>query len=411
MARTLIRRVTARFSDEWDGIVALASTPHTVKSSTAMLELDNLPDMWTLPYWSATQVVGTNYNSASWYTGPLASAGGGRKLSAGATLAATGVASPYELSILTEPASGTTVDWDLLVNGASVLTGSTDTGKSVNCDRVKISLAWEDSETYQYIVGGITHDGYFSGLHPACEWVEMEFDNGAIVRYEWDGLSELDDWTDYDIALAGGKITSTNLEFSYATALQIWTDAPPTMRGLTALLSPPAIQRVVASQGTGQLQDRYASGALADILTGSLVDDHPELLHLGAGAHHLGLVWQRGDDIAMTTGTGVPGIGGWPQTVQTVALDRSHPTACVIDPTLDAYMAYLQSGSIALGCPASWSNGSFAMGTETIISSGDVATERGQLLWTPQAKLLYVYRDTSGAVVIRESADRGKSWA
>jgi hypothetical protein len=253
------------------------------------------------------------------------------------------------------------------------------------------------------------HNTLYANDQSAGHYGYVDVTHGIITAYPWDNDDELVDWDDSETWYTSGGYLFAS-DWSWSTIYQSFTHQDP-VHGLTALLSPPAIQRVVASQGTGQLQDRYASGALADILTGSLVDDHPELLHLGAGAHHLGLVWQRGDDIAMTTGTGVPGIGGWPQTVQTVALDRSHPTACVIDPTLDAYMAYLQSGSIALGCPASWSNGSFAMGTETIISSGDVATERGQLLWTPQAKLLYVYRDTSGAVVIRESADRGKSWA
>lgn len=230
--------------------------------------------------------------------------------------------------------------------------------------------------------------------------------------YPWNDAAELDAWTVTSaVSVAGGNLYPDAYVGAQANGSIIQTFKPQGVDALTALLSPPSIQRVAAVSGAGGLQDRYASGALADILTGSTADNHPELLHVGAGAHHLGLVWQRSNDIAMTTGTGVPGAGGWPNTVQTVALDRSKPTACVINPTHDVGLAYLQSGSIALFCPASWANGSYALGTESIISSGGVASERGQILWTPQGSLIYVYRNTDGDIVTKQSTDRGNTWS
>jgi hypothetical protein len=96
--------------------------------------------------------------------------------------------------------------------------------------------------------------------------------------------------------------------------------------------------------------------------------------------------------------------------VQTVALNRKKPTACMIVPTHDVGVAYID-GSDALFARAAWANGSYVLGTETIISSGDVADERGQLLQTPGGVLLYVYRDSNAAVVIKESSNAGKTWS
>jgi hypothetical protein len=233
----------------------------------------------------------------------------------------------------------------------------------------------------------------------------------AITAYPWNSQSELSGWSidpSFGVQVNASSGCLYGLRGYSTTALS--PDFAPSGLALTALLSPPAIQRIVAVSGSNVLQDRYASGALADILTSGIADNHPELVHVGAGGHHLGLVWQRSNDICITTGTGAPGLGGWPNTVQTVALNRKKPTACMIVPTHDVGVAYID-GSDALFARAAWANGSYVLGTETIISSGDVADERGQLLQTPGGVLLYVYRDSNAAVVIKESSNAGKTWS
>jgi hypothetical protein len=257
----------------------------------------------------------------------------------------------------------------------------------------------------EVLLGGV------SATYGYSRFLSTSIDHGITSTYPWDDNSEIDDWPISKpefFEVSGGALQLVSGKTNGAMGQQFTTVA---LGAISSALSPPSIQRLVAVGGAGQMQDRYASGALADILTGSIADNHPELLHVGAGAHHLGLVWQRSNDIAMTTGTGVPGAGGWPNTVQTVALDRSKPTACVISPTHDVGLAYLQSGSIALFCPASWANGSYALGTESIIASGGVASERGQILWTPQGSLIYVYRNTDGDIVTKQSTDRGNTWS
>lgn len=234
-----------------------------------------------------------------------------------------------------------------------------------------------------------------------------DVDNGATNRWEWSTDGELDDWTWSNVQVSGGHLLGPSLGGDGYIQTPFLPATPG--RALTSVLSAPGIQRIAAVSSANGLQDRYASGALADILTGSLADNHPELVHVGAGGHHLGLVWQRTNDICITTGTGVPGIAGWPNTVQTVAIARSKPTACVIDPTHDLGVAYL-NGTEALFSPAAWANGSYVMGTETLIAS-DAADERGQLLQSPDGYLLYVYRDSGGAVAIKRSANRGQTWS
>lgn len=240
-----------------------------------------------------------------------------------------------------------------------------------------------------------------------CAWIKVT--HGVTTEYQWDSSDELVDWGDPSNAGVTGGVLIVVPFPSVCTLDQVFTYEAPSGRALTSVLSAPGIQRIAAVSSGNVLQDRYASGALADILTGSLADNHPELVHVGAGGHHLGLVWQRTNDICITTGTGVPGIAGWPNTVQTVAIARSKPTACVIDPTHDLGVAYL-NGTEALFSPAAWANGSYVMGTETLIAS-DAADERGQLLQSPDGYLLYVYRDSGGAVAIKRSANRGQTWS
>lgn len=297
-----------------------------------------------------------------------------------------------------------------------------------NSGTMSVSLvANGDDLDYTFVCPGGTEAGTATGYAASGDWdsVVISFNrflnggtaeclstsitHGAVTTYPWDSSAELDDWGIYPThycEVSGGTLHPAGT-WVYASIGQVFT--PSVGRAITSVLSAPGIQRIAAVSSANVLQDRYASGALADILTGSIADNHPELVHVGAGGHHLGLVWQRTNDICITTGTGVPGITGWPNTVQTVALARSKPTACVIDPTHDLGVAYL-NGTEALFSPAAWANGSYVMGTETLIAS-DSADERGQLLQSPDGYLLYVYRDSGGAVAIKRSANRGQTWS
>jgi hypothetical protein len=296
--------------------------------------------------------------------------------------------------------NGSSIDYEFVTPvGTASGTVSGVSGTVGSCDTVAFEL---------------TLGNYEGGSVDKCAFRRVAFTrNGVPYSYPWDAPAELDAWTyahgATECAVTSGEVRLLS-PITNTTWDSLYYNAPAIGGALTSVLSAPGIQRIAAVSSANGLQDRYASGALADILTGSLADNHPELVHVGASGHHLGLVWQRSNDICITTGTGVPGITGWPNTVQTVALARSKPTACVIDPTHDLGVAYLQ-GSNALFSPAAWANGSYVMGTETIISSGDVADERGQLLQSTDGYLLYVYRDTSGAVIIKRSANRGQTWS
>lgn len=287
-----------------------------------------------------------------------------------------------------------------IVDGELQYTYTTPAGSDT-----RTAIGTDGPSEVRVIVGGYT-DYY------PISWVHyVNVTHGVLTEYPWDDIAELDDWTATNITVSGGVLITDAVQGQLAASIrQIFAYQAPSGKALTSVLSAPGIQRIVAVSSANVLQDRYASGSLADILTSGITDNHPELVHVGAGGHHLGLVWQRSNDICITTGTGVPGAGGWPNTVQTVALSRSKPTACVIDPTHDLGVAYIQ-GSNALFAPASWANGSYVMGTETLISSGDVADERGQLLQAPDGYLIYVYRDTTGAVALKRSANRGQSWS
>jgi len=294
---------------------------------------------------------------------------------------------------------GDALNWAVALDGDEIATGTID------------AIDWSAmSETTVYIpCTRPTTASWSNGTGLRCTDLLITKTDTTEVHYPWDESSELDDWTNGGNWVVSSGYTCCNPTTRNSTIRQAFPN--PETKQVTACLARPGIERTVACTDDGQLSERYEAQAFTDILSGDALDAHPELCYTGAaGIGHLALVWQRDDDVVCATSSGVP-TSGWSD-VATVREDRSYPTACVIAPTHDLYVVAIESSvHIAHGQRLRWKGTSYDIGTESIVSSGDVADERGHVLCAPGNVLVYTYADTSGDIQVLRSSDGGSTWA
>jgi hypothetical protein len=292
---------------------------------------------------------------------------------------------------------GDALNWAVSLDADEIATGAIE------------SIDWTTiSETTVHVVSSRpTAASWSNGTGLRCTDLLITKTDTTEVHYPWDESSELDDWVNGDKwASSSGYIYQVYNNWNLRQAFP-----NPETKQVTACLARPGVERTVACTDDGQLSERYEAQAFTDILSGDALDAHPELCYTGAaGIGHLALVWQRDDDVVCATSSGVP-TSGWSD-VATVREDRSYPTACVIAPTHDLYVVAIESSvHIAHGQRLRWKGTSYDIGTESIVSSGDVADERGHVLCAPGNVLVYTYADTSGDIQVLRSSDGGSTWA
>lgn len=289
--------------------------------------------------------------------------------------------------------NGSDIDYEILLDSVSKVSGTMIGANDTNtADQVGLLGA-------STINGGATGTSYNYNTYIITRL--------RAVTYPWDDAAELNDWSELNADVTGGYLTWDSGQAAPGyTCYQAWV-APPT---LSACLVAPGIYRR-AVESAGSVQTFYESSGGTPILSGS-ADLHPELLPLNASGAALALTFQRGANTCYAIGGGNESAGAW-GTVQTIAADRTCPTACVLEPSHDLFVVDVDgSTNIAWGRRLSWNGTSFDIGTEGIVSSGDVAAERGQVLWSAaKGRLYFSYPDTSGVEKLLVSDNAGLAWA
>ena len=291
--------------------------------------------------------------------------------------------------------SGSSVLWEAFVDGVSKASGTLANADTIDFNQVFVAITRAQNDDSGHSRNSRTRVEAFSTL--TCGW---------------DAVAELDDWQawlTYPKPRMTGSYLTTQTDNHLSYIIRTYT-----AKQLSSCLVAPGVYRRAVSFG-GDLQTFYEANAGTHILSGS-ADLYPELLSLNASSAALAMILQRDEqgvsNVYYSLGGGAEAAGAW-GAVQTIIADRAKPCACVLEPTHDCFVIDVDgSNHIAYGQRLAWDGSAFIVGSEVEVSSGDVANERGHVVWNPnKGQLLFAYADTSGVVQLLTSNDCGATWA
>jgi hypothetical protein len=153
------------------------------------------------------------------------------------------VGSTYVVRVTAAPTTGQSIAFVKYVDDEVLVSGTIDTGMDLNCTTVSLGISNSTGIAYEYYFYGDPGTILETERPQAdclCDWLEVEFDNGTVLRYEWDDADDLTPWTitgtgAADVGVDGAvRITEYNPASTWsrnALLSQEWADAPPPQGG------------------------------------------------------------------------------------------------------------------------------------------------------------------------------------